>query len=282
MMTIEDNKLKTTGDLNHSFEKSPNHGGTFAQGLPDSIVIHYTAGSSLSSSAAWLKNPQAKASAHIVIGKTGDIVQLVPFNVKAWHAGKSNWKGRTKLNNFSIGIELDNAGMLEKRADGFYTHFGKRVDNSQVVLASHKHGGSEKAWEAYTTKQMETVEQVCLCLKENYPITEIMGHDDIAPGRKTDPGPAFPMYSFRNKIFLGRNQEETPDTILSEELLAGVVSADYLNIRTQPNANAKLASEPLPKGAKLRILESKDGWLRVKIDLEGWVSQTWVDMIGDW
>jgi N-acetylmuramoyl-L-alanine amidase len=279
MMKIKEHKLiASIGGPSVSFNESPNHGGTFEQEFPDSIVIHYTAGSSLSSSVAWLKNPQAKASPHLVIGKTGEIVQLVPFNVKAWHAGKSSWKGRKGLNNFSIGIELDNAGMLEKRADGFYTHFGKLVDNSQVVLAPHKHGGPEKAWEAYTVKQMETVEQICLCLQENYPITEIVGHDDIAPGRKTDPGPAFPMNNFRNRILLGRNNNEAPDT-MDEELSAGIVSADYLNIRTQPDSNAKLASDPLPKGTKLKILESRGGWLRVKVDLEGWVSQTWVDIV---
>jgi N-acetylmuramoyl-L-alanine amidase len=172
MIDIKDHILKTGSHSSHiTFDQSPNHSGIFAEGLPDTVVIHYTAGSSLESSVSWLKTPQAKASAHIVVGKSGNIVQLVPFNTKAWHAGSSKWKGRSGMNHFSIGIEIDNGGLLEKRADGFYTHFGKRIDNSQVVLAPHKNGGSEQAWEAYTEKQIETVEKICLSLKSNYPIS---------------------------------------------------------------------------------------------------------------
>jgi N-acetylmuramoyl-L-alanine amidase len=155
-------------------DESPNHSGTFSNELPDTIVIHYTAGNSLASSVSWLKNPQAKASAHTVVGKTGDIVQLVPFNIKAWHAGRSHWKGRSGMNHYSIGIEIDNAGLLEKRADGYYTHFSKRIDNSQVVLARHKNGTEEQAWEAFTEKQIEAVELICLSIKEQYPSIDIV------------------------------------------------------------------------------------------------------------
>lgn len=278
-MEIKDHKLKSNnGDFSVSYHESPNCGGSFPSELPDTIVIHYTAGSSLSTSVSWLSNPQAQASAHLVIGKSGEIVQLVPFNTKAWHAGQSSWKGRSGLNHYSLGIELDNAGMLEKRADGFYTYFGKRIDNSQVVLSSHKYGGEEKAWEAFTEKQIEAVEKVCLLLKENYPVSEIVGHDDIAPKRKTDPGPAFPLNNLRDKVLLGRAVDETNEGP-EEPISAGVVSADFLNIRTGPGGNSSLASEPLPKGTKLKIIEEKGGWLHVKVILEGWVSKHWVNKV---
>lgn len=278
-MEISNHKLKCkNGDFSVSYEESPNCSGPFANELPDTIVIHYTAGSSLSSSVNWLTNPQAKASAHLVIGKSGEIVQLVPFNIKAWHAGRSIWKGRQGLNHFSIGIELDNAGMLEKRADGFYTCFGKRIDNSQVVLAPHKNGKEEKAWEAFTEKQIDAVERICLILKEEYPITEIVGHDDIAPKRKTDPGPAFPLQNLRNNVLIGR-ADNHKDEASEERLSAGIVSADYLNIRSSPDGNSSLVSEPLPKGTKLAVIEEKAGWLRVKVILEGWVSKKWVEEI---
>ena len=76
---------------------------------PDTIVIHATGGSSAESSARYLANKATPVSAHLVIGRRGEIYQLVPFNVIAWHAGKSTHKGRTNLNRYSIGIELDNA-----------------------------------------------------------------------------------------------------------------------------------------------------------------------------
>lgn len=278
-MKIKNHVLETGSDgYAITFDETTNHSGLFPEELPDTIVIHYTAGRSPESSVSWLKNPQAKASAHLVIGKTAGIVQLVPFNVKAWHAGKSQWKGRSGLNNFSIGIELDNAGLLEKRADGFYTHFGKHIDNSQVILAPHKNGGGEQAWEAFTDRQIEMTEQICLVLKEHYPIVDIVGHDDISPGRKVDPGPAFPLKSLKDKVLWGRKDDENDEGVDPEFLTqtVGVTSADYLNIRSRPTSRSSLVSEPLPKGTKLRILESQDGWLRIKVDMEGWVSSRWV------
>ncbi|MGM0376328.1 MAG: N-acetylmuramoyl-L-alanine amidase [Bacteroidota bacterium] len=280
MIEIKDHKLiGVSGGPEVSFEESPNHSEPFPADLPDTIVIHYTAGSSLRSSVNWLKNPRAKASAHLVVGRTGNIVQLVPFNIKAWHAGQSRWKNRTGLNHYSIGIEIDNAGMLEKRADGYYTYFGKRIDNSQAVLATHKHQNTETPWEAFTQKQLETVEMLCMELKEQYNIREITGHDDIAPGRKTDPGPAFPLKSVRDRILLGRKEDEQETEEKPEAITAGIVTADYLNIRAQPGAEATTISDPLPKGTKLKILEQKNDWIRVQVDMEGWVSKRWVKAV---
>ena len=76
------------------------------------IVLHYTAGTSAESSALFLTRPDVSASAHVVIGREGEVFQLVPFNIEAWHAGKSWYAGRGGLNRYSIGIELDNLGKL--------------------------------------------------------------------------------------------------------------------------------------------------------------------------
>lgn len=277
-MKIEKNILKNpSGEPKVSFDPSINHGEQFHDGLPDTIVIHYTAGSSLESSVAWLKNPQSKASAHVIVGKSGEIVQLVPFNQEAWHAGQSQWKKRSGLNHFSIGIEIDNAGLLDKRADGYYTHFGKRLDNSQVILAPHKHGNIEQAWEAFSEKQIETVEQLCLTLREEYPISEIVGHDEISPGRKIDPGPAFPLKKLRDKILTGRKNNKQENDL--SPLDAGTVTADLLNIRSQPDFSSSIIANPLSKGTKLRIMENRNGWMYVKVDLKGWVSEKWVKKI---
>lgn len=207
-MKIENHILTAEkNDMEVSFEETPNHSGEFNADLPDTLVIHYTAGRSLESSANWLKDDRASASAHLVIGKSGKVIQLVPFNKIAWHAGISKWKGRTGLNHFSIGIELDNVGKLEKRADGYYTSWGTRVKDENVVMATHKAETDEKGWEAYTEKQLEVLEQVCMLLKEKYAIREIVGHEDISPGRKTDPGPAFPMKPMVDKMMNGRKVE---------------------------------------------------------------------------
>lgn len=274
-MKIKKHKLTaSSGDKKVSFKETPNKSGVLAEGLPDTIVIHYTAGASLKSSANWLVNPQAKVSTHLIVGKTGDIIQLADFNIKTWHAGKSAWKGRTNLNSYSIGIEIDNAGQLTKRAEGYYTHFNTKIDDNNVVLAKHKLDTEEKAWEAYTAEQTTAVENICLLLKETYNIKEIVGHDDIAPDRKRDPGPAFPLQQLKDKILLGREDEEndTPEPILAK----GITTADYLNIRTKPSGDSPTVTDPLPKGTKVKITKTQGDWSYVKVQTEGWVSKKWI------
>ena len=88
------------------------------------IILHYTAGVSAQSSPRYLARPDVKASAHLVIGRLGKIIQLVSFDVEAWHAGQSSYAGRTCLNRFSIGIELDNLGRLAWTAGRFVAGAG--------------------------------------------------------------------------------------------------------------------------------------------------------------
>lgn len=100
-----------------------------------------------------------KVSAHLFIKRTGEVVQFVPFTKRAWHAGESSFQGKTRCNDFSIGIELE---------------------------------GTDEV--PYTDSQYEKLTQIVKLLMATYPdITpdRVVGHVDIAPGRKTDPGPAF-------------------------------------------------------------------------------------------
>jgi len=100
-----------------------------------------------------------KVSSHVFIRRTGEIIQFVPFNKRAWHAGKSKYKGRSNFNDFSIGIELE----------------GSVTDD-------------------YTKEQYNELKKCILLLKDLFPSikdSNILGHSDIAPGRKADPGPNF-------------------------------------------------------------------------------------------
>ena len=100
-----------------------------------------------------------RVSAHLFIRRTGQIIQFVPFERRAWHAGESSFEGQTRCNDFSIGIELEG------------------IDNM-----------------SYTMTQYQQLVRVTHCLMHCYPgITpeRIVGHFDIAPARKTDPGPSF-------------------------------------------------------------------------------------------
>ncbi len=100
-----------------------------------------------------------RVSAHVLIRRSGEVVQYVPFHRRAWHAGESSWQGRARCNDFSIGIELEGTDHTPYEASQY------------AVLA-------------------RLIDELC----NAYPTLSadhVVGHSDVAPGRKTDPGPAF-------------------------------------------------------------------------------------------
>ena len=260
-----------------AFVDTPNKGAAFKAGLPDTIVIHFTAGRDAKSAVKTLVDPTVKASAHLVVGRDGGITQLVPFNIVSWHAGKSAWEGRTGFNDFSIGIEIDNAGRLEKQGDRFYSWFGKEYPREDVFEGVHRNESEIGFWHRYQEREIETVREICALLIKAYPIKLILGHEEIAPGRKTDPGPAFPLDRLREKLLAGdRSETDPPEPVVSKPLGKGIVVASTLNIRRDPSAAAPKTADPLPQGAAVKILARKPGWLYVSAECKGWVSEQFV------
>lgn len=158
------------------------------------LVIHFTSGASAESSIEFWRSPAARgASAHVVIDRDGTVFQTRPFNRTCGHAGVSKWHDSKRtyngLNACAIGIELANAGddvALAKR----WTHL-------PLVKARHKNGGPLQDWEAYPQAQLAACTAVAKALVERYRLDDVIGHEDIAPSRKNDPGPAFPMADLR-------------------------------------------------------------------------------------
>jgi N-acetyl-anhydromuramoyl-L-alanine amidase len=103
-----------------------------------------------------------KVSAHFLVRRDGEVIQFVPCGRRAWHAGESSWKGRVRCNDFSIGIEIEGSGEVP-----------------------------------FTAAQYARLEELTRSLKARYPISDIAGHSDVAPGRKTDPGPYFDWKRYR-------------------------------------------------------------------------------------
>ncbi len=246
----------------------------FQQGKLDTIIIHYTAGSSTESSVASLSDPSIQASAHVVVGRDGVVTQIVPFNIVAWHAGASQYGGRIGFNQFSIGIEIDNAGLLEKRGDKYYAWFGRAYEEKDVVAGIHRNEKTLRYWHAYTEKQIEAVEQLCRALVKSYDLKYILGHEEISPVRKVDPGPAFPLDKLRDKIFGGGRDAETSERSIGKE---GIVNTNLLNIRADANTQAEKVAKPLAEGQKVKILAAKDGWLKVSTEVTGWVSAKYIE-----
>lgn len=179
--------------------KTPNMGGALN---PRLLVMHYTAAQSAKGAVSWLCNPAAKASAHLVIDENGAVTQLAPFNRVTWHAGRSAWKWRTGCNSFSIGIELSNPGPLTKLASGkFVDCAGKSAPVDRVALLTHRLEKQARPWMTYPAAQIDAAVGVAQAICAEYGVRDIAGHDDIAPKRKRDPGPAFPMSSFVSRVF---------------------------------------------------------------------------------
>ena len=141
------------------------------------IIIHYTGIKNQSDAIKKLTNSKSKVSCHYFIKNNGEIIRIVPDNYTAWHAGKSSWKNYKLLNKNSIGIEIQNAGH-----DNGYADFKKKQINSLIILLK------------------------ILKKKFNIDKKNILGHSDIAPERKKDPGEKFPWYLLaKNKLCLWSN-----------------------------------------------------------------------------
>ena len=136
------------------------------------VIIHYTGMQSEIDSLKRLKNPKSKVSCHYLINRKGKIIQMVEEKDIAWHAGKSKWKKFNTLNFNSIGIELVNKG--------------------------HQFG-----YEKFPNLQIESLILLCKKLKKKYKISKqnFLGHSDVAPLRKLDPGEKFPWQKLNNYGF---------------------------------------------------------------------------------
>ncbi len=141
---------------------SPNHDERSGDTPVDMLVLHYTGMESAAAARTRMCDANGKVSAHYMIDEDGDILQLVPENRRAWHAGEAFWRGQTDINGRSIGIELVNPGH----------EFGLRP---------------------FPDAQMAALEALAAELLERHPIpaVNVVGHSDVAPRRKSDPGELF-------------------------------------------------------------------------------------------
>lgn len=212
------------------FKQTPNGGATIN---PIGIINHHTASGDKSAvgDINWLLNPNAKASAHFVIDYDGVITQLMSCNLKTWHAGRSSLHGKSGLNKYTIGIELDNPGPLTKRMDGKFDGIGGPYDPSQVIEATSSAHGNNKYWKRFSNEQIEACIQLNLAITEAYSMKPqwVTTHYEVSPGRKIDPGPHFPIERIRGLI-------EGRDSDGGDGLTDNITAAD-LGIRAAPNGN---------------------------------------------
>ena len=144
------------------------------------IIIHYTGMKKESAAIKRLQDPKSKVSSHYLIKRNGEIINLVPDLFEAWHAGNSSWKHFKSLNKNSIGIEITNPG--------------------------HQNG-----YKRFTKKQIFSLQKLLNILVKKYKIKKeyILGHSDISPDRKKDPGEKFPWEMLaKNKLSFWHNLDQ--------------------------------------------------------------------------
>jgi AmpD protein len=136
-------------------------------------------------------------SAHFLVRRDGRVLQFVSCNERAWHAGVSSFGGRDQCNDFSVGIEMEGSDFV-----------------------------------AFSPAQYETLAALTVALAARYPIAAVQGHEHVAPGRKTDPGPFFDWEMFARTLARNAaNLHENDATLVLANRLVGVVSA-LENVKT--------------------------------------------------
>ena len=168
-------KLTRTGRIIHQ-RFSPNFNERPSHAKINCIVIHYTDYLVFEEFLACHLDPESKLSSHYLINDDGSIYQLVAEEKRAWHAGVSSWKGEENVNNYSIGIELQNGGMTYKEKYG--------------------------SWPPYPSVQIQALAELVYDLQQRFliQIDNIVGHNHIAPNRKIDPGPHFDWQDLYKRI----------------------------------------------------------------------------------
>ncbi len=180
---------------------------------------------------------------------------------------------------------MDNAGSLTRSGDRWLAWFGTEYPPEKVLEAVHKNESQLRGWHLYTPQQLFTSLELATLLIQHYELQDVLGHDDVAPGRKTDPGPAFPMDTFRSRVF-GR-----PEVTSAEPPPAPLFrTTTILNIRNGPGAHYEtLNGGPLPEGTRMELIASDGSWRMVDVldtvngvmDLQGWVHGRYIEPIAN-
>ncbi len=270
---------------NHKLEGVPYQAARHAGGtiVPTVVILHDTASRLTKGNAAdYLADNAAKVAVHFVVERDGSIVQQVPTNKRAGHAGQSTFQGRRGCNEFSIGIEIVNPGRMTRMSSGkartwFKQDFDVVADDVQEVTTP-EHGSG--LWMDYPEVQLDAVEALLVALFAGVKtLRDVTTHWYVSPGRKVDTNPLFPLESLRARV-LGRDDpadlaadEASVDT--AGEFVRVVAFGSTLNMRRWPSFNPNVVAA-VPNGMVVPVLRSGlfegEAWHLIRWDgREGWV-----------
>ena len=194
------------------------------------LIIHYTGMKKTSDAIKRLINYKSEVSCHYFIKKNGDTIRMVPDSYVAWHAGKSNWKNIQSLNRYSIGVEIQNSG-------------------------------HENLFEKFSNKQMNSVKKLLRFLTKKYRLNckNILGHSDIAPNRKKDPGENFPWKELaKHKLAQWHKLDEKK---LKKHRLKNINSSDenkfFINLHKIGYTRVQLKSSVIKKRLIIKAFQRR-------------------------
>jgi len=186
-------------------QRSPNFNRRPSGSLVDMLVLHYTGMKSAHSALKKLCDPNQKVSAHYLVNEDGKCFQLVDEANRAWHAGESSWSGNNDVNGWSIGIELVNPG--------------------------HEFG-----YRPFPETQMRSLETLMknILSRHSVPAHKILGHSDVAPSRKRDPGELFDWHRLaKNGIGIWPKRQQDPVSINQKPLRLGMSGVSVTNLQNR-------------------------------------------------
>jgi N-acetylmuramoyl-L-alanine amidase len=264
------------------FQQARHMGGDLA--APCLVILHDTASRiEAGSAAAYLRDNDARVSAHFVVERDGAIVQQVPLDRVAHHAGQSSYHGRRSCNNFSVGVEIVSPGrMTEAGPDRARAWWGQSFDiDTHGILWRRTREHGEGLWMPYPEAQIDAVLDLLAGLVAHLPsIRDIRAHWYVSPGRKIDTGPLFPLEAIRGRI-LGRDDPADEEAETGSAPEPGVRTVEVatrggaLHLRRWPSFENNIIGR-IPDGRLVPVL--REGlfagrtWLRVLYaGREGWV-----------
>ena len=211
---------------------SPNFGPRRGGARPSLVVLHYTGMASAAAALARLCDPGPEVSAHYLIAETGQVFALVTEEMRAWHAGAGSWAGLSDVNSHSIGIELANSG-------------SEPFPHPQMLALERLLPGVMARW--------------------SIPPHRVIGHSDMAPTRKRDPGPRF---DWQRLALQGLSVWPTPQAADTDDFWRNLVSFGYPDAprrdllaafrqRFRPAASGPLAAEDAALAAGLAEIDRR-------------------------
>lgn len=173
--------------------------GTYRKAYPEGLTLHHTAGHQDKLGKSGVAYGREQGHLYLFMDQYGKIFQSFPLNKWGYHAGKSSYAGLgSGVSARLVGLEVAAAGKLDKSGSGWKSYWGKPMPKEQVREVPKKNANQQAgAYQRYTAAQEASIIELCLWLKRNNPTVfnfdYVVGHDEVAPTRKNDPGGSLSM-----------------------------------------------------------------------------------------